>query len=53
MARYVLPHFQGSREPRQDSYAFARDNSEVFRAQSQAAVQAAIDRHKAGRAAAE
>ncbi len=53
MARYVLPHFQGSREPRQDSYAFARDNSDVFRAQSQAAVQAEIDRLAAQRAAAE
>ncbi len=44
--------FQGSREWRQDSYAFARDNSEVFRAQSQAAVQAEIDRLAAQRAAA-
>ena len=53
MARYVLPAFQGSREWRQDSYAFARDNSEAFRAQSQAAVQTEIDRLKASRAAAE
>ena len=52
MARYVLPAFQGSREWRQDSYAFARDNSEVFRTQSQAAVQAEIDRLAAQRAAA-
>jgi limonene 1,2-monooxygenase len=52
MARYVLPAFQGSREWRQDSYAFARDNSEVFRAQSQAAVQTEIDRLKGRRPAA-
>ncbi|MBW4092766.1 MAG: LLM class flavin-dependent oxidoreductase [Proteobacteria bacterium] len=52
MARYVLPAFQGSREWRQDSYGFARDNSEVFRAQSQAAVQTEIDRLKARRPAA-
>ncbi len=51
MARYVLPRFQGSREARIDSYDFARDNGETFRAQSQAAVQAEIDRHQARRAA--
>jgi limonene 1,2-monooxygenase len=44
MARYVHPHFQGSREWRQDSYAYARDHHGEFTAQSQAAVQAEIDR---------
>ena len=44
MAHYVHPHFQGSREWRTESYAFARDRSEEYRAQSQAAVQAEIDR---------
>lgn len=44
MARYVHPHFQGSRELRQDSYAFARDHHEEFVGQSAAAVQAEIDR---------
>ena len=51
MARYVLPHFQHSRELREMSYAFARDNSDAFRAQSQAAVQAAIDRRAERKAA--
>ncbi len=51
MARYVLPHFQHSREWREASYAFARDNSDAFRAQSQAAVQAAIDRRAERKAA--
>ncbi|MEO8714745.1 MAG: hypothetical protein ABI369_07010, partial [Acetobacteraceae bacterium] len=44
MARYVHPHFQASRALRHDSYAFARDRSEEYRLQSQAAVQAEIDR---------
>lgn len=44
MARYVHPHFQGSRTLRGESYAFARDRSETYRQQSQAAVQAEIDR---------
>ena len=47
MARYVHPHFQGSRALRAESYAFARDKSETYRVQSQAAVQAEIDRAKA------
>ena len=51
MASYVLPHFQHSREWREASYAFARDNSDAFRAQSQAAVQAAIDRRAERKAA--
>ncbi len=46
MARYVHPHFQGSRTPRVESYGFARGRSDEFRAQSQAAVQAEIDRAK-------
>ena len=44
MARFVHPHFQGSRELRQASYAFARDHHEEFVGQSAAAVQAEIDR---------
>ena len=45
MARYVHPHFQGSREWRTESYAYARDHHEQFVGQSTAAVQAEIDRH--------
>ena len=52
MARYVHPHFQGSRALRQESYAVARAHGDVFRAQSQAAVQAEIDRHAAKKPAA-
>lgn len=44
MARYVHPQFQSSREWRQDSYAYARDHHGEFTGQSQAAVQAEIDR---------
>jgi limonene 1,2-monooxygenase len=51
MARYVHPHFQGSRVLRRASYDFAAENSEWFRAQSQAAVQAEIDRRAASKAA--
>jgi len=51
MARYVHPHFQGSQALRHDSYAFARDRSEVYREQSQAAVQAEIDRNVKPKAA--
>ncbi len=51
MARYVHPHFQGSRTLRQDSYGAARDHSEEFRQQSQAAVQAEIDRAAKAKAA--
>ena len=51
MARYVHPHFQGSQALRHDSYAFARDRSEVYREQSQAAVQAEIDRNAKPKAA--
>jgi limonene 1,2-monooxygenase len=47
MARYVHPHFQGSREWRRDSYAYARDHHDSFVGQSAAAVQAEIDRLKA------
>ncbi len=47
MAQYVHPHFQGSRTLRTESYEFARDRSEEYRIQSQAAVQAEIDRAKA------
>ncbi|HEX5328202.1 MAG TPA: LLM class flavin-dependent oxidoreductase [Acetobacteraceae bacterium] len=50
MARYVHPHFQHSRTLRRASYDFAAANGELFRAQSQAAVQAAIDRGAAPRA---
>ena len=44
MARYVHPHFQGSREWRRESYAYARDHHDSFVGQSAAAVQAEIDR---------
>jgi limonene 1,2-monooxygenase len=44
MARFVHPQFQGSRELRHTSYAFARDHHEEFVGQSAAAVQAEIDR---------
>jgi limonene 1,2-monooxygenase len=45
MARYVHPHFQGSRTLRHASYDHAATNADRFRSESQAAVQAAIDRH--------
>jgi limonene 1,2-monooxygenase len=51
MARYVHPHFQQSRTLRRASYDFAAENSEWFRAQSQAAVQAEINRRAASKAA--
>lgn len=44
MARYVHPHFQGSRELRSDSYAYAKEHHAAFTGQSAAAVQAEIDR---------
>jgi limonene 1,2-monooxygenase len=50
MARYVHPHFQGSREWRQESYVYARDHHDQFVGQSAAAVQAEIDRLAARRA---
>ncbi len=53
MARYVHPHFQGSRTLRIDSYDFARDHHEEYGSQSRAAVQTEIDRLAAKRAAAE
>jgi limonene 1,2-monooxygenase len=49
MARYVHPHFQGSREWRTESYAYARDHHDSFVGQSAAAVQAEIDRLAAQR----
>jgi limonene 1,2-monooxygenase len=52
MARYVHPHFQASREWRQESYAYARDHHGEFTGQSQAAVQAEIDRQAERRKAA-
>lgn len=51
MARYVHPRFQRSRVLRRASYDFATENGEQFRAQSQAAVQAEIDRRTASKAA--
>ncbi len=45
MARYVHPHFQGSRELRRESYDLALSNIERFRDQSVAAVQKEIDRN--------
>lgn len=48
MARYVLPHFQHSREWREESYGFARSNGDAFRSESQAAVQTEIDRRRTG-----
>jgi limonene 1,2-monooxygenase len=50
MARYVHPLFQQSRTLRRASYDFATENGEWFRAQSQAAVQAEIDRRAASKA---
>lgn len=47
MARYVHPHFQQSRTLRRASYDFALSNIEHFRADSQGAVQAEIDKLKA------
>ena len=44
MARYVHPHFQGTREWRNDSYEFARVHHEDFISQSHAAIKAEIDR---------
>jgi len=52
MARYVHPHFQGSREWRRESYAYARDHHDSFVGQSAAAVQAEIDRLAAKRSVA-
>jgi hypothetical protein len=46
----VHPHFQGSREWRQDSYAYARDHHDQFVGQAAAAVQGEIDRLAATRA---
>ncbi|MGH7153026.1 MAG: hypothetical protein ACREF3_03780, partial [Acetobacteraceae bacterium] len=51
MARYVHPHFQHSRTLRYASYGVARDHGEQFRSQSQAAVQAEIDKLAAKKAA--
>ena len=45
MARYVHPHFQGSRELRRESYGLALSNIDRFREQSVAAVQKEIDRN--------
>jgi limonene 1,2-monooxygenase len=53
MARYVHPHFQSSREWRNESYGYARDHHDEFTGQSGAAVQAEIDRLAAKRRAAE
>lgn len=53
MARYVHPHFQASREWREQSYGFARDHHAEFASQSGAAVQAEIDRLAAAKRAAE
>jgi limonene 1,2-monooxygenase len=51
MARYVHPHFQRSREWRNESYDYAKAHHAEFTGQSSAAVQAEIDRRKAQRAA--
>jgi limonene 1,2-monooxygenase len=53
MARYVHPHFQSSREWRNESYDYARTHHEAFVGQSAAAVQAEIDRLADRKAAAE
>jgi limonene 1,2-monooxygenase len=47
MARFVHPHFQGSRAPLKHSYDFAASHHEDFLGQASAAVQAEIDRHAA------
>ena len=44
MARFVPPHFQGTREWRTDSYNFARPHREAFMSQSHAAIRAEIDK---------
>jgi limonene 1,2-monooxygenase len=51
MARFVHPHFQGSREPLKHSYDFAAQHHIEFIGRAGAAVQAEIDRHAARRAA--
>jgi len=50
MARYVHPHFQGSRELRHASYDYASEHHDVFFAQQQGSVQAEIDKLAAKRA---
>jgi limonene 1,2-monooxygenase len=47
MARYVHPHFQGSREALRDSYDFATAHHVDFTGKAGAAVQAEIDRYAA------
>jgi limonene 1,2-monooxygenase len=50
MARFVHPHFQGSRTLLRESYDFATAHHTQFIGQAGAAVQAEIDRHAAERA---
>jgi limonene 1,2-monooxygenase len=50
MARFVHPHFQGSREQLQHSYDFAAQHHGDFIGQAGAAVQAEIDKLQARRA---
>jgi limonene 1,2-monooxygenase len=52
MARYVHPHFQGSRELRRASYDYSDQHHDVFFSQQAGAVQAEIDKLAAKRAAA-
>ncbi|HVB16718.1 MAG TPA: LLM class flavin-dependent oxidoreductase [Stellaceae bacterium] len=51
MARFVHPHFQGSRELLRGSYDYATSRHVDFTGQASAAIQAEIDRHAARRAA--
>ena len=51
MARYVHPHFQGSRELRRASYDYAAQHHDVFFGQQQQSIQAEIDKLAAKRAA--
>ena len=51
MARFVHPHFQGSRTLMRASYDYAVSNREAFVGQAGAAVQGEIDKHAAKRAA--
>ncbi|MBI3515376.1 MAG: LLM class flavin-dependent oxidoreductase [Proteobacteria bacterium] len=51
MARFVHPHFQGSRDQLRASYDYSASNRDEFLGQASAAVQAEIDKLAARRAA--
>lgn len=52
MARYVHPHFQGSRELRRASYDYAAQRHELFYGQRKAAIQKEADKFQASQQAA-